>query len=131
MSQRITILKIRKDNKPNINEELQWLGSSLGLFNLRDRDSSCFRLFITLVKSSKHNEPVSSDEIARRLNLTRGTVVHHLHKLMDAGIVVKEKEGYILREGNIERLIEQIHRDMEDVFREMEKVAKEIDEDLG
>ena len=107
------------------------MGSSLGLFSLRDKDSSCFRIFITLVRNSRNNHAVSSDEIASRLNLTRGTVVHHLHRLMSAGIVVKEKEGYILREANIENLISDIKRDMDTIFSEMQKVAKEIDEGLG
>ncbi|MFH0701513.1 MAG: hypothetical protein V2A62_03690 [Candidatus Woesearchaeota archaeon] len=128
MSQRITIIKLRHGKRANINDELQWIASSLGLFNERDKDSSCFRVFITLVKNPK---PQSSDEIAHKLSLTRGTAVHHLHRLIDSGIVVKEKEGYLLREGNIERLIEQIHHDMENVFQEMKKIAKEIDDSMG
>ncbi len=128
MPQQITIIKVRRTTPKNINEELQWIGNSLGLFNERDKDSSCFRVFITLVKNPK---ALSSDEIANKLNLTRGTAVHHLHRLMDSGIVIKEKEGYILREGNIEKLIEQIRRDMESVFQEMKRIAKEIDDNLG
>ncbi|MEK6938994.1 MAG: hypothetical protein AABX04_08200 [Nanoarchaeota archaeon] len=128
MSTRLTIVKVRRTGRSNINDELQWIGTSLGLFNERDKDSSCFRVFITLVKNPK---PQSSDEIAHKLSLTRGTAVHHLHRLMDSGIVVKEKEGYLLREGNIEKLIEQIHRDMETVFQDMKKIAKEIDDGMG
>ncbi|KKW15202.1 MAG: hypothetical protein UY52_C0020G0022, partial [Parcubacteria group bacterium GW2011_GWC2_49_9] len=104
----------------NINEELQWLGNSLGLFNLRDKDSSCFRVFITLVRKAKRNEPLSSDNIAERLDLTRGTVVHHLNRLMDAGLVVREKEGYLLRENSLHNIVRDIHRDLENFFEELE-----------
>ena len=97
MAHRVTIVRVRRESPNNVNQELQWLGNSLGLFNLRDRDSSCFRVFITLVKRAKRNEVLSSDEIAHRLNLTRSTVVHHLTKLIDSGIVVREKGGYLLR----------------------------------
>ncbi len=131
MPQQITVIKVRRGGKGNINQELQWMGGSLGLFNLRDKDSSCFRIFITLVRNSRNNHVASSDEIASRLSLTRGTVVHHLHRLMNSGIVVKEKEGYILREANIENLIGDIKRDMDTIFSELQKVAKEIDEGLG
>jgi len=51
--QRITIINIRKRSLDNINMKLQWLGSSLGLFNLRDKDKSCFRIFIEVIKSAK------------------------------------------------------------------------------
>jgi len=75
------IVKVRKSfTRDNVNEELRWLGNSLGLFGLRDRDSSCFRIFITLLRQTKRNEVVSSDKIAERLSLSRGTVVHHLNK---------------------------------------------------
>ena len=102
---KITLWKIRKENSDNINQELQWLGNSLGLFNLRDRDSSCFRVFITLIRKAKRNQPVSSDEIAEILGLTRGTVVHHLARLIDIGIVIKEERRDILPEPELQQAI--------------------------
>lgn len=131
MSQRVTLIKIRKISSPNVNEELQWVGNSLGLFNLRDRDSSCFRIFITLVKRSRQNHPLSSDEIAEKLDLSRGTVVHHLTRLMNSGIVLREKEGYLLRENCLQDLIKDLQHDLEGIFLELRDVAKEIDEKLG
>lgn len=128
---KVTIWKLRKENTENINQELQWLGNSLGLFNLRDRDSSCFRIFITLIRKAKRNEPVSSDDIAEQLKLSRGTVVHHLIKLMDAGLVVKDSRKYILRERDLQQVVQDIYRDLEAVFLELSEVAKEIDEKLG
>ena len=125
MIKRVTVVKIRRIQEGNINADLQWLGNSLGLFGLRDRDSSCFRIFITLVKKS--NLPLSSDEIAEKLNLSRGTVVHHLIKLMDSGIVVREKEGYLLREQSLLRLIDDLRHDNDSLFSELKEVAKEID----
>jgi predicted transcriptional regulator len=131
MTPRITLIKVRRTENNDINQELQWLGSSLGLFGLRDKDSSCFRIFITIIKKAKRNETMTSDQIAEKLGLSRGTVVHHLNKLMEAGIVVKTKEGYILRESNLSRMMQDIEKDMEMVMREMEEVAKEIDDKLG
>tara|TARA_Y100000031_G_C8172339_1_gene362396 strand:- start:188 stop:592 length:405 start_codon:yes stop_codon:yes gene_type:complete len=130
-SQRITIINIRKPAHKNINQELQWLGSSLGLFNLRDKDKSCFRIFIELVKSAKRNEALTSDELAYRLNLTRGTVVHHLHKLLDSGIVIPLKKGYILRVDNLQELIDEVEKDIKRSLVDLRKVAEEIDEGLG
>ena len=129
-SQRITIITIRKPAQKNINQELQWLGSSLGLFNLRDKDKSCFRVFIELVKTAKTNHPLSSDELAYRLGLSRGTVVHHLHKLIDAGIVVNEGKKYILRQEHLGALIDEIRKDIWRTCEDMLKAAKEIDEEL-
>ena len=131
MPTKITIVRVRKTGDENVNKDLQWIGNSLGLFNQRDRDSSCFRVFITLVRKAKRNEHLTSDEIAERLKLTRGTVVHHLTKLIEAGIVVREKQGYLLREGNLQGVIRDIQRDMEAVFSNLQEVAKEVDDRLG
>jgi len=131
MPNRITVTRVRKYDAPNINQELQWIGSSLGLFNLRDKDSSCFRVFITLVRTARQNKPLTSDEIAEKLRLSRGTVVHHLTRLMEAGIVLRERKGYLLRETNLQDVIKDVHRDMEAVFAEMLEIAQEADRQLG
>ena len=131
MANKLMIVKVRRSDGENINDELQWLGNSLGLFGLRDRDSSCFRIFITLVRGARRNETLSSDNIAEKLHLSRGTVVHHLTKLIGAGLVVREKEGYLMRENRLQKVVEDIQRDMESVFAELKDVAKEIDERLG
>ena len=129
--QRITIMSIRKPVQKNINQELQWLGSSLGLFNLRDKDKSCFRVFIELIKNAKIGKPLSSDEIAYSLGLSRGTVVHHLNKLLDSGIVVEAERGYILRVSNLRDLINEVEKDLERTLDELRDMAEEIDESLG
>ena len=131
MAKKIILVKIRRGTTEDVNRELQWLGNSLGLFNLRDRDSSCFRVFITLVRKANDNKALTSDEIAEKLHLTRGTVVHHLTRLMDSGIVIREKEGYLLRERDLATLIKDMQRDMEAMFLELNEVAKEIDDRLG
>ncbi|HLC88735.1 MAG TPA: ArsR family transcriptional regulator [Candidatus Nanoarchaeia archaeon] len=131
MAKKIILVKIRRGTTEDVNRELQRLGDSLGLFNLRDRDSSCFRVFITLVRKANDNKALTSDEIAEKLHLTRGTVVHHLTRLMDSGIVIREKEGYLLRERDLATLIKDMQRDMEAMFLELNEVAKEIDDRLG
>tara|TARA_Y100000310_G_scaffold335593_1_gene418007 strand:- start:93 stop:485 length:393 start_codon:yes stop_codon:yes gene_type:complete len=129
MVKRIVVVKIRKKHHDNVNEDLRWMGNSLGLFGIRDKDSSCFRMFIILLKH--RDKTISSDEIAEKLRLTRGTVVHHLNKLMDAGVVVREKGGYILRENSMQGVIRDMRKDMETMFGELKRAAKEIDEKLG
>jgi len=129
--QKITIVQVRKPIvKQTVNENLLWFGNSLGLFNLRDKDKSCYRIFVVLLKSSKSTNPTSSDELAFRLNLSRGTVVHHLNKLMDSGIVINVSGGYILRVGNLRLLIEELEKDVVRTLDNLKTVAESIDESL-
>lgn len=127
ITHRITIIKIRKPRRPDINDSLNWLGTSLGLFNMRDKDKSCYRLFIELLKASKSNYPMTSDEMAISLDLTRGTVVHHLNRLMESGIVVHEGKYYLLRMDNLEHLMDELQKDLERTLLDLKDVARNID----
>ena len=121
---RITIIKIRRPEKNNLNEELQFLGYSLGLFSERDKDKSCFRIFITLLKALKKGKRLTSDEIAELTNLSRGTVIHHLNKLMETGIVINEKNYYIISVDNVKELVSQAK---ENVIRMLDNIAEVAD----
>ncbi|MBS3105743.1 winged helix-turn-helix transcriptional regulator [Candidatus Woesearchaeota archaeon] len=129
--QRITIVNIRKPAEHNVNQELQWFGTSLGLFNLRDKDKSTFRVFIELLKSAKRRETLTSDELASRLALARGTIIHHINKLMESGLVVHEGNKYTLRVENLKALIEEVEKDIKRACEDLKEVAKEIDSRLG
>ncbi len=129
--QRITIVKSRKPIEHTINQELQWLGTSLGLFNLRDKDKSCFRIFIELLKAAKRETPLSSDELAYKLNLSRGTIIHHITKLMESGLVVSYKNKYMLRVDNLTELINEVEGDVKRTCDDLKRVAEDIDKKLG
>lgn len=125
--QRITIVRIRGPEKV-LNTELQWLSESLGLFSERDKDRSCFRLFLAILQSKK---PLSSDELAYKLNLSRATVIHHLSKLIASGLVVIEEDKYVLRGKNLQQTLKAMKEDVLSAYEEMEDKAKEIDKKLN
>lgn len=127
---RITIIKMSKPEKDNLNQELQYLGQSLGLFSERDKDKSCFRIFIVLVKSLKTGVRLTSDEIAEQTNLSRGTVIHHLNRLMESGIVVSQKNYYMLAVDNIEELVELAKNNVVKTFDALKMTARNIDKKL-
>lgn len=124
---KITIITSKKPINTNINDEIRWLGGSLGLFNLRDKDSSCFRIFIELLKNAKKDEGLSSDEVAEKAGLTRGTAVHHLNKLMGSGLVLSQRNRYQLRESNLSVLVEELKKDMNRTMDDLKKIAEDID----
>jgi len=129
---KITIIRTKKPEEFNINELLQWFGGSLGLFNLRDKDRSCFRVFVSLLKNLKKGEEgMTSDEIAEETTLSRGTIVHHLNKLMESGIVVVERGKYLLKVNNLEELVDVVRNDVNKAFDSLKDVGKQLDKMLG
>mgnify|MGYP001615950466 CR=1 FL=1 len=128
---KLTIIKIRKPAEKDVNKDLQWFSQSLGLFGDRDKEKSCFRVFLELVKATRRRKALSSDEIALRANLSRATVIHHLHKLQELGLVIQYKNKYILRLDNLEGLILELKKDLMRTFEDLQDIAKELDEELG
>ena len=128
---RVTIIKLRKPSRKNLNEDLQWLSSSLGLFNERDKEKSCFRVFVELIKAARRNQILTSDELASRTNLTRATVIHHLNKLIETGLVIPHEGKYVLRVDNLEDLVDEIKKDLLRAFEDLEEMAQDLDNQLG
>jgi len=124
---RITIIRNKQPPK-ELNAEIQWLGQSLGLFNERDKEKSCFRIFIEIMKSNKGN--ISSEELAHRSNLTRATAIHHLHRLMESGLVSCANNRYFLRHQELNKIIDELKSDLEETLIHMKKIAKNIDKEL-
>jgi len=131
LRQKITIIHVKKPQNRNLNRELQWLGNSLGLFSSRDKDKSCFRLFIEIVKAAKKGAPLSSDDLADKLGLSRGTVIHHINRLMEAGIIVREGRMYSLRVDSLRDLIHEIRKDLKRTIDDLEETAEKLDKVLG
>ena len=98
---------------------------------MRDKDKSCYRVFLELLKAAKRREALSSDELAENLELSRGTVIHHINKLMDAGLVVHHKSNYGLRMERLGMLIAELERDLDSTLKNLKEVAIDIDKWMG
>jgi len=127
MIRRITIIRTGTTGN-TFNDQLRGFATSLGMLGERDRDKSCFRIFIELLKTRE--KELSSDDLAEKTGLTRGTVVHHINMLMDRGIVINVHKRYRLREENLENLIVDLRREMETALNELNTQAKQIDKFL-
>lgn len=125
---KILIVNSKESKQENLNQKIQWFSKSLGMFNKRDKEKSCFRIFINLLKNK---QPLSSEQIAKFSNLSRATVIHHLSKLTDYGLVVEKNKKYLLREKNFEGLTQKIEEDILSTFKKLKKISKEIDNQLN
>lgn len=129
--EKIILIKLRKPSEKNLNADLQWLSGSLGLFGDRDKEKSCFRVFIEIVKATRKKKSLTSDEIALRSNLSRATVIHHLNKLIEFGLVIHHDNFYLLRTNNMQELVEEIRKDSMRVIYDLMQAAQDIDDQLG
>jgi len=74
---------------------------------------------------------LTSDELASKLHLTRGTVIHHVNKLMESGLVIHSKSHYLLRVDNLKALVEEVEKDIQRTTADLKKIAEDIDKWIG
>ena len=87
-------------------------------------------MFLELLKSAKAGSLLSSDDISAKLSLTRGTVIHHINRLIESGLVVHEGNTYTLRVSNLRMLIDELEKDARRTWEDLKDIAREIDEQL-
>jgi predicted transcriptional regulator len=123
----ITIKKIKKPKVSDLNQDIQIISQSLGLFTKRDKERSCFRVFVEILKNKKG---LTAEEITLNTNLTRATVIHHLNYLMKAGLIIKKGHRYCLRCESLEKLIHDIDKDINKALTDLNQLARNIDKQL-
>lgn len=130
MKQRITIKDIDIPKNNRINEELKWVCDSLGFMAGRDTEDTSFKIIKELLEQFKSNEIVSTEMIAKSLNLEPPRINHHLRNLMESGIIFREKRKVALTGGSLSRAIEEMKRDSDNMFEKILEISKKIDKEF-
>lgn len=55
------------------------------------RQKTAYKTFRAIVETTKTNEGLSSDELAEKLALSRGIMVHHLNKMIKSDLVIRHE----------------------------------------
>jgi len=121
----VRISYIERPYSDDFERYVGWLCDSLGLCT-HDCDSAR-EILIQIIKSKKG---ISSTELSRILNKSRGAVINQLNKLMESGLIVKNGRFYRLRASTVERTLEELYEDIERTFTKFMKIAELIDEQL-
>ncbi|MFQ6081510.1 MAG: winged helix-turn-helix domain-containing protein [Candidatus Bathyarchaeia archaeon] len=125
------ILSVRPLQTVDAERDLEWICRSFGFLEPRDKKKTAYGIFRALVEAARHSAGLSSDELAEKLDLTRGTMVHHLNKMIKSGLVIHHEGQYKLRGRSLKSTIEEVQRDVNRIFEDLYKVAETIDQTLG
>lgn len=123
-----TIRDLRMPPSADLDEDVEWICRCFGFLESRDKEKTAARIFKALLEAMKKGKGLSSDELAEKIGLTRGTMVHHLNKLIQSGLIVRREGLYELRGMSLQRTVQETKRDVNRVFENIEKIAQTIDE---
>jgi len=125
------LLSVRKPTTAEYETDLEWLCRTFGFLESRDKQKTAYLIFKALVEATAHNNGLTSDELAEKLSLTRGTMIHHLNKMMKSVLVIFHESKFKLRERSLKNTMEEIRRDINRLFENIFEISESIDRSLG
>lgn len=127
---RIVIRRIDPPFERDVENEMEWLCQSLGLSPV-NKDKATVEIFKIIVKATEDGKGISSTEVAEKVNLSRGAVIHHLNNLQLSGLVIKQGRNYFARSRSMVRTVQEVEEDIKRIFLRMQETAREIDKAFG
>lgn len=110
---------------------LKWLCQSLGFCGDRDKDDTSLAVFRVLLEAAREDRGLTSTEIAKKCNLSRGTVIHHINRFKKSGLVVHKGNIYMLRRSTLSQTLREIKKDTLKLINDMSEVATQLDSFYG
>lgn len=127
---RVVIQRVEKPFEDDFDAHWEWLCQSLGFFEPVDRDKIAASIFKELVLASEHGLALTSSAIAKKVDMSRGSVINHLNNLQRSGLVEKNGRFYSARSRSMRRTIEELQEDVERLFNRLYSSAALIDESI-
>ncbi|MFH1126844.1 MAG: hypothetical protein ABIG84_06730 [archaeon] len=128
---RFVLVEVKKPRNSELESDIEWMCECLGIITPRDRERTSTKILTVMLRAAKDDVPLSSDDIANRVGITRGTAVHHIKRYMGSGIIVKHRSAYELRTHSLRETLDEIELDMERTIKRMKQIAEQIDEEMG
>lgn len=131
MARQIILINLEKPVEKDLEKDIHWFCDSFGLSSGRDVEDISKKIVMDLLSNLARNEGVTSEMLARSLDINLSRVNHHLRNLIGSGLVYRRKKMLYLRGGSLKAAVREMRKDSERLFDELEKIAEEIDDEVG
>ncbi len=124
---KIVIRDVERPDSKKPDAMIRWF---LAVFDLGDGNEANgieAQILGALVKASYNGEGISSSELKLNPEVARSTVIYHLNRLLELGIIVKRGRKYYLRATEMAKTMEEIEYDLEREMQRMIDMAREFD----
>ncbi len=106
---------------------VHWFCAAFGFSSLESEWGVEEQLLAALTDAAYRNEGITSADI-RFKGVARSTVIYHLNRFIEAGLVVKRGRWYYLRGMELSKALEEIEYDIGREMRRLIDFAKMFDE---
>lgn len=102
----------------------------LGLCSARDTSHTIVRVFRFVVShqgdARDEGKGIKSAQVAQEERLNRLTAMHHLNRLVEAGLLEKRGPKYFMRTKSFEEMVEEMQREAEESFARARLIMRRL-----
>ncbi len=124
---RIVINFYERPDSDEPDELIRWFCRVFGLSNDNELNPIGEQILIRFAEAAQNNVGLSSSELDLDTGLAKSSVIYHLNRFIEAGLLVKRGRKYYLRASEMQKAIEEIEYDVERELSRMLDTAKELD----
>lgn len=125
--EQIVIRFIEKPDPNDAEDIIEWFCNVFGLSGKEDENPIETQILKSFVEAARERRGLSSSELDLETKLARSTVIYHLNRFRDAGLIVKRGRKYYLRAAEMEKVIQEIGYDLERELRGLIDMSKRLD----
>ena len=123
-------LIIRFVERPKVNEPEQvitWFCEVFGLANGTGSNQLEAQILKSFLEAAHNDTGLTSSELRLDTDLARSTIIYHLNRFIEVGLLVKKGRKYYLRASEMQKAIEEIEYDVNREMQRMLDTAREFD----
>lgn len=126
--ERIVIKFVERPDSKDQEKMLKWFCDVFGLSGDNDAfDSIEEQILKNFTEAAYRDKGLSSSELKLKTDLARSTVIYHLNRFIDVGLLVKHGRKYYLRASEMQKAMEEMKYDMEREMQRMIDTARDFD----
>ncbi len=125
---RIVIKTVERVANKTPQEFVKWLCEALDLSEDKFANKALDQQILEkLIIASRLGTGITSSEMGKKEGIARSTVIYHLNRLINTGLVVKKGRKYYLRAVDVASTIKEMEYDIDREFSRMYDAAREFD----
>ncbi len=128
---KITIHSTARPVRNNPDDIIRWICVELGFSNGLDEDNVVEKMLAELAEAAHDNRGLTSSELHKGKGPSRSTIIYHLNRFIDCGLVVKQGRQYYLRAMELSKALEEVEYDIDIEMKKMINMANEYDRALS
>ncbi|VVB56488.1 Uncharacterised protein [uncultured archaeon] len=127
----LTVIRTRRAASDSGEDDpLEVFCRRLSIISHRDMDGTVTVVFRSMLTSGR-TRPVGSSELAELTQLNRVTIIHHLQRLEQMGLVEHTERKYRLAVSDLSEAVERMREEMLRSFDEAGNLALRLDRQMG